>query len=129
MAVYDFYHRSFERRGDQAMRGLAFFFGLMFIVEVGLILAFGVDFRYVNAPYITRTLHFGDIGLPLRLAVPFVGSLVVIGALQLILKRSFIGRAIIAVSPGQLALRFLSANPGPIKRTAFGPALSTQPMS
>jgi len=31
------YHHAFERRGDDSMRGLTFFFGLMFVGEVVLI--------------------------------------------------------------------------------------------
>ncbi|MBV8871061.1 MAG: branched-chain amino acid ABC transporter permease, partial [Acetobacteraceae bacterium] len=69
-AIYQVYHVSFERRGDQSLRGLAFFFGLLFITEVGLILAFGVDYRLVQAPYIGASLHLGVIELPLRLLVP-----------------------------------------------------------
>ena len=42
-SVYQVYYVSFEKRGQEALRGLAFFFGLMFITEVGLILVFGVD--------------------------------------------------------------------------------------
>ena len=41
-AVYQIYHLSFEKRGRDALRGLAFFFGILFITEVALILAFGV---------------------------------------------------------------------------------------
>ncbi len=53
LGVYQFYYATFERRGtDTGLRGLAFFFGVAFIVEVGLILAFGVDQRMVEAPYI-----------------------------------------------------------------------------
>src|SRR5438876_9250170 len=32
--VYQVYYVSFERRGQEALRGLAFFFGLLFITEV-----------------------------------------------------------------------------------------------
>src|SRR6187549_1579811 len=66
-AVYQVYYVAFERRGDEALRGLAFFFGLLFITEVTLVLVFGVDYRLVEAPYIGPTLHFGSIDLPLRL--------------------------------------------------------------
>ena len=66
---------SFERRGQEALRGLAFFFGLLFITEVALILVFGVDYRYVEAPYIGPTWHFGFVDLPLRMLVPCVVSL------------------------------------------------------
>ena len=37
--------RGFERRDDQSLRGLSFFFGLLFITEVALVLIFGVDYR------------------------------------------------------------------------------------
>src|SRR6516164_4799489 len=46
--VYQVYYESFERRGQEALRGLSFFFGLLFVTEVMLILVFGVDYRYVE---------------------------------------------------------------------------------
>src|SRR6202790_2763197 len=46
--VYRIYHAAFERYGQESLRGLAFFFGLLFITEVVLVLAFGVDYRYVT---------------------------------------------------------------------------------
>ncbi len=83
MVIYQIYHLSFERRGNDALRGLAFFFGLMFIIEIGLVLVFGVDYRLVDAPYIGPSLHLGALDVPLRLLVPFVVSLGTIAALQL----------------------------------------------
>ena len=47
--VYQVYYQSFEKRGQESLRGLAFFFGLLFVTEVSLILVFGVDYRYVEA--------------------------------------------------------------------------------
>src|SRR3989449_8106844 len=35
--VYQVYYESFERRGQEALRGLSFFFGLLFVTEVMLI--------------------------------------------------------------------------------------------
>src|SRR5881397_2610202 len=87
-AVYQVYYLSFEKRGQEALRGLAFFFGILFITEVGLILVFGVDYRYVEASYIGPTLRFSllpFIDLPYRLLVPCVLSLAMIAALQLFL--------------------------------------------
>src|SRR4029434_5900805 len=34
--VYRIYYESFERRGAESLRGLVFFFGLLFIIEVSL---------------------------------------------------------------------------------------------
>jgi branched-chain amino acid transport system permease protein len=124
-AVYQVYYLSFEKRGQEALRGLAFFFGLLFITEVGLILAFGVDYRYVEAPYIGPTWRIGPIDFPLRMLVPCVVSLLLVVALQLLLGRTFIGRAIMAVAQDQQALQLMAANPIRIKRIAFGISIAT----
>jgi branched-chain amino acid transport system permease protein len=123
--VYQVYYAVFERRGDEALRGLAFFFGLLFIIEVGLVLVFGVDYRFVEAPYIGPTFRFGMVDLPLRMLVPFVVSMAMVVLLQLYLSRTFTGRAIMAVSQDRLALQLMSANPGKIKRVAFGISIAT----
>ena len=124
-AVYQIYYVSFERRGQEGLRGLAFFFGLLFITEVGLILWFGVDYRYVNAAYIGPTLHAGNVDLPLRMLIPALVSILLIVLLQLYLTRTFIGRAIMAVSQDQIALQLMAANPIRIKRIAFGISIAT----
>ena len=77
-AVYQVYYLSFERRGEEALRGLAFFFGLLFITEVALILVFGVDYRYVQAAYIGPTWRIGFVDFPLRMLVPCVVSLLLV---------------------------------------------------
>jgi branched-chain amino acid transport system permease protein len=125
MAVYRLYYYSFESRGEQAIQGLAFFFGLLFVGEVSLVLVFGVDYRFVEAPYIGPSLHFGFVELPLRMLIPCVISLAMIALLQLYLTRSFIGRAILAVSQDGLALRLMAANPTRIKEIAFGISTAT----
>jgi len=123
--IYQIYYVSFEKRGQESLRGIAFFFGLLFITEVSLVLYFGVDYRYVEAPYIGPTWHFGFIDVPLRIVVPFLVSLLLIAALQLVLSRSFVGRAIMAVAQDQLALRLMAVDPIRIKRIAFGISIAT----
>jgi branched-chain amino acid transport system permease protein len=123
--VYQIYYAAFEKYGQESLRGLAFFFGLLFITEVVLILVFGVDYRYVEAPYIGPSLHFGFVDLPLRMLVPCLVSLALIGVLQLFLWRTFIGRAIMAVAQDQLALRLMAASPVRIKRIAFAISIAT----
>jgi len=123
--VYQIYYESFERRGQESLRGLAFFFGLLFITEVSLVLYFGVDYRYVEASYIGPTWHFGTIDMPLRILVPCVVSLLLIAVLQLVLSKTFIGRAIMAVAQDQLALRLMAVDPIRIKRIAFGISIAT----
>src|SRR5579862_900476 len=125
MAVYRLYYYAFEMRGEQSIQGLAFFFGLLFVGEVSLILVFGVDYRFVEARYIGPSLHFGIFDLPLRYLVPFAVSLAMIAALQVYLTRTFIGRAILAVSQDGLALQLMAASPTRIKQIAFGISVAT----
>lgn len=125
MAVYQLYYVSFEKHGQEALRGLAFFFGLLFVTEVLLILVFGVDYRYVHASYIETTLHFGFVDIPLRMLVPCLVAVALVVALILYMGHSFTGRAIMAVSQDQQALQLLAANPVKIKRIAFGLSIAT----
>ena len=124
-AVYQVYYQSFERRGEDALRGLAFFFGLLFVTEVALVLVFGVDYRYVQAPYIGPSLNIGIVDLPLRMLVPGLVSLALVAALQIFLTKTFIGRAIMGVAQDQLALRLMAASPTRIKQTAFAISIAT----
>jgi branched-chain amino acid transport system permease protein len=125
VVVYQIYYVSFERRGQEALRGLAFFFGLLFITEVGLILVFGVDYRYVSALYVGPSWRLGVADFPLRMVVPCLSALLMFAALQVFLSRTFIGRAIMAVSQDPLALRLMAVDPIRIKRIAFGISIAT----
>jgi branched-chain amino acid transport system permease protein len=121
MAIYRFYYETFEKRGTEAsVRGLAFFFGLTLIIEVGLILAFGVDQRMVEARYIGKSLAIGDLRIPMRMLVAFGVAIALTIALTLYLSRTFTGRAIKAVAQDEPALRLMGANPVRIKQWAFG---------
>jgi branched-chain amino acid transport system permease protein len=123
--IYETYYWSFERRGEEGLRGLSFFFGLLFITEVALILIFGVDYRFVQAPYIGPSLHLGQVDLPLRMLVPCITSFVMIGLLQAFLSRTFIGRAILAVAQDGQALRLMAVSPKHVKRVAFSLSIAT----
>lgn len=119
--IYRFYYETFEKRGsDAGVRGLAFFFGLAFIIEVALILAFGVDQRMVSAPYIGSSLELGDYRIPYRMLVAFGVALVLTFSLTVYLSKTFTGRAIKAVAQDEPALRLMGANPVRIKQWAFG---------
>jgi len=114
------YYASFERRGEESLRGLVFFFGLLFIIEVGLSLKYGVDYRLVEAAYIGRSIDLGGVGIAFRLLVPCVVGLLMTLALYLFLSRTFYGRAVMGVSQDQVALRLMGADPVRIKTIAFG---------
>ena len=123
--LYRVYYASFERKGAESLRGLVFFFGVLFIVEVSLLLAFGVDYRMVEARYIGESLRIGPVGIAFRLLVPCVVGVAMTGALYLFLARTFYGRAIRAVAQDAFALRLMGANPFRVKSIAFGLAIAT----
>ena len=125
MLAYQVYYVAFERRDDQSLRGLSFFFGLLFITEVALVLTFGVDYRTVQANYIGPSISLGLFDLPLRLLVPFLVAMAMVMAFQLFLSHTFIGRAVQAVAQDQGALRLMAADPVKIKRIAFGLSIAT----
>jgi len=125
MLIYRFYYETFERRGAEAgVRGIAFFFGVALIIEVGLILAFGVDQRMVEAAYIGKSLRFGDIRIPMRTLVVAIVAIALSVLLTLYMAKTFTGRAIKAVAQDEPALRLMGANPVRIKQWAFGIATS-----
>jgi branched-chain amino acid transport system permease protein len=121
IVLYRIYHETFERRGsDAGVRGLAFFFGIAFIIEVVIIIRFGVDQRTVQAFYIGKSVELFDVRIPMRMVAAFVMALVLSLALTVYLSRTFLGRAIRAVAQDEGALRLMGANPVAIKQWAFG---------
>jgi len=127
--VYRIYYGSFERRGEESLRGLVFFFGLLFIIEVGLSLKYGVDYRLVEAAYIGKSIDLGGVGIAFRLLVPCVVGLAMTLGLYLFLSRTFYGRAVMGVSQDQGALRLMGADPVRIKTIAFGLGIAAASLS
>src|SRR3954468_5377404 len=127
IGIYRFYYETFEKRGgtEAGVRGIAFFFGVALIVEVALVLAFGVDQRMVEAAYIGKSMELGEIRVPMRFLVAFAVALLLTFSLSIYLSKTFTGRAIKAVAQDEGALLLMGANPVRIKQWAFGIATAT----
>ncbi|HXJ82753.1 MAG TPA: branched-chain amino acid ABC transporter permease [Candidatus Methylomirabilis sp.] len=126
VVVYRIYYTSFESKGESSQAGgLVFFFGILFIVEVALILKFGVDYRMIEASYVGESIHLGPIGIAFRLLVPCVAGLLMTLLLYVFLGKTFYGRAIRGVAQDSLALRLMGADPVKIKTLAFGISIAT----
>ncbi|WP_198024798.1 branched-chain amino acid ABC transporter permease [Bradyrhizobium sp. Cp5.3] len=128
-ALYKIYHISFEVRGQDPLRGLTFFFGCMFMLEMALSLVFGVDIRTVNVAYAKGILRIGDSVVPFRLLVPAIASLGLLSAIYIGLHRTFFGRAILAGSQDQFALRLMGVDPIKMRQIAFGVAYASAAIS
>jgi len=127
--IYQVYYQSFEKHGQDSLRGLAFFFGVLFVTEVSLNLIFGVDYRSVDVPYIGGSLSLGAMEFPVRMLVPCLVSLAMFAGLQLFMSRTFIGRAVMAVSQDPQALQLMAVDPIRIKRIAFSISIATASMA
>ncbi len=128
--IYQVYYNVFEKSGSESLRGLAFFFGLLFIIEVALIIQFGVDHRLVEAPYIggSWNIILGEtinVAIPFRLLVAFVVAAIATLAIHLYLNRTFFGRAVRAVAQDMMALRLMGVDPIRVKRIAFSLGIAT----
>lgn len=125
VVIFRFYYAAFEQSGRGSLRGLAFFFGMLFVVEVFLLLTFGVDYRLVQTKYIGPNVGAGSIDLPLRMLIPFIGSLALVGSLHLFFSRTFIGRAVMAVAEDEFALSLMAVDTVAIRQLAFGVAIAS----
>src|SRR5258706_2381412 len=125
MAIYRIYYLCFEKRGQESLRGLAFFFGILFITEVALVLVFGVDYRSVRGAYSETTWRLGPMDFPMRLVVPFLVSIAMVVGIELFLERTFFGRAVLAVAQDSLALRLMGVDTLRVKEFAFALSIAT----
>ncbi len=97
--LYRAYWRFFERRGDEAIQGLAFFFGLLFIIEVGA--GDGLRRRPAGRRRVSmRATRRAGPGRPCRCACSCRAACRCwpSRACSRFLRRSFMGRAIAAVA-------------------------------
>lgn len=125
MLIYRIYYYCFERRGQESLRGLAFFFGILFITEVALVLIFGVDYRMARTAYSETTWRLGPVDFPMRLVVPFLVSIAMVVAVEIFLTRTFFGRAVLAVAQDALALRLMGVNTFRVREVAFALSIAT----
>ncbi len=125
VTIYRIYYESFEKTGAESLRGLVFFFGLFFLIEVILIITFGVDYRLVKAPYIGTSFQIGPIGIAPRLLIPFLVGAAMTLALYLFLSKTFFGKAVMGVAQDSLAVRLMGADPTRLKTIAFGIGIAT----
>jgi len=126
VVLYQVYFLSFERRGrGNTLQSFTFFFGVALVLQVSLILAFGVDLKSVSAPYIGKSLTIGDVTMPFRLIVPFALGLATGLVMWLFLAKTRAGLAIRAVAHDADALRIIGLSPALAKQRAFGLAMMT----
>lgn len=125
VGVYWVYYNSFEKRGAESLRGLVFFFGMLFLIEVALILTYGVDYRLARADWIGKSVEIGFVGISWRLFIPFLVGVILTVLFYLFFSRTFLGMITRGVAQNSAAVRLMGANPVRIKTIAFGLSIAT----
>ena len=82
-------------------------FGLDLIVGNGLLLGFGADYRTIRPSFTLGTAQIAGIYVPLDRAAAASAALAMTGGLYLLLRRSWLGRAIVAVRMDRDAARLM----------------------
>ncbi len=95
-------------------------FGLDLILNNAMILAFRADYRVLILDPPLGTVAMGSVVLPIDRILAMVFALVLTGALYLILRKSRVGRAIIAVRLDRDAARLMGVDVKAINAAAFG---------
>jgi branched-chain amino acid transport system permease protein len=99
---------------------LSLTFGLDLILSNGMLVAFTADFKKLTLDPPLGVLNLGGIALPVDRLFAMVLALVLTGLLYLVLSRSRIGRAIVAVRMDREAAALMGVNVKRIYAVTFG---------
>ncbi len=94
--------------------------GLLIVMENAALLLFGADFRTVQTPYQTQSLHLGPFFVSVPYLAAFGMALVVSVALWLVMARTWIGRAIRATAQNAMAAGIFGVDSRRVYMIAFG---------
>jgi branched-chain amino acid transport system permease protein len=94
--IYRFVVRRAERGGEAAL--ILSTLALAMVLEGLIILVWGSDRRIVPAGYTNSSFHLGALALPKAQFYGFLTAVVVLAALQLVLTRTWLGRAVRAAA-------------------------------
>jgi branched-chain amino acid transport system permease protein len=115
--------RLFVRRvlGEKPVISLLLLFGILLVMQQGASFAFhGGDVRSVRPAYVQEVIHLGDVTIAwTRLAV-FIAGVIILVALEVFLRRTFLGRAIRALSQDRDACRLVGIDVQRVSMIAFG---------
>lgn len=112
-------------------------------MEAPLIIAFGLSLIFQNfnqmlwtplcrgltTSYSVESFSIGEVFIPLAYLLDFVAALVVMLSLWIFLKRTYLGKAILAASQNKRGARLMGVNTDRIYALTFGIAMATAAMA
>jgi branched-chain amino acid transport system permease protein len=101
-------------------------FGLSIILQNVLLLIFTSDARSLMSSLVLKTIPLGEtVSLPVLSLINFAASVIVILAVYLFFRNTYLGRAIRAASDNEMCTRLMGVNTKRIYAYAMGIALMT----
>ena len=99
---------------------LLLLFGILLVMQAGASFFLGGDVRSVRPVYIQEVIRIGDVTLAYNRLLVFAAGIVILVGLELFLRRTFLGRAIRALSQDRDACRLAGIDVGRVSMIAFG---------
>ena len=100
-------------------------FAIAIVLEGVMGFVWGNTSHSVRAPYFTESFHVGDVFFPKAQVYGFVAAIVVLGALFVVLTRTWLGRAIRAASQNPQSARLIGVNIGFVAAMTFSLGVAT----
>lgn len=100
-------------------------FSLAIIAEALTSLAWGPDPKETTPTYFNQAFHVGSVAIPRAQLYAALLALLVMGALQLVVRRTWLGHAIVAASENPEGARFVGIEPARVGAWIFAIATAT----
>jgi len=119
--LYRAYNVVIEKRGhEKGLISLVFLFSLLILMEVGLLLVLGADWRSVYTPYMVQSIKVGILNVPLRMFIPFVIAVIADIFFYYLFSKTFFGLGVRAIAQNPSAAMLMGYNPLRINMLALG---------
>src|SRR5258708_28446764 len=99
---------------------LVLLFAIVLVMEAGAGLFLGGDVRSVRPVYIQEVIRVGEVVIAYNRLLVFVAGVIILVALELFLRRTFLGRAIRALAQDREACRLVGIDVRRVSMIAFG---------
>jgi branched-chain amino acid transport system permease protein len=112
----------FVRRvlNEKPVISLLLLFGILLVMQAGASLFLGGDVRSVRPVYIQEVIRLGDVVIAYNRLLVFVAGVIILVALEMFLRRTFLGRAIRALAQDRDACRLAGIDVRRVSMIAFG---------
>ena len=113
---------AFVRRvtNEKPVISLLLLFGILLVMQAGASFFLGGDVRSVRPVYIKEVIHLGEVTIAWNRLLVFISGAIILVALELFMRRTYLGRAIRALAQDRDACRLAGIDVHRVSMIAFG---------